>query len=31
VNRVDENRQPHAILARDSRKTKDRIRLQISK
>ena len=31
VNRVDENRQPHAILAPDSPKTKDSIRLQIIK
>jgi hypothetical protein len=31
VKRVDENRQPHAILAPVSPKTKDRIRLQISK
>ena len=31
VKRVDEDRQPHAILSPDSHKTEDRIRLQISK
>ena len=31
VKRVDEDRQPHAILSLDSHNTEDRIRLQIGK
>ena len=31
VKKVDEDRQPHAILSLDSHNTEDRIRLQIGK
>ena len=31
VKKVDEDRQPHAILSPDSHSTEDRIRLQIGK
>ena len=31
VKKIDEDRQPHAILAPGSRETEDRVRLQINK